>query len=89
MKRFTSRALAVPGPVVVDIPKDVQFATGNYVGPVEHPAQDLQAEAEAVRLPHRGSGRSDGAGQEAVFYTGGGVINSGNKASKLLRELVR
>ena len=35
-----------PGPVVVDIPKDVQFATGTYSLPAQHPAQDLSAEAE-------------------------------------------
>ena len=33
MRHFTWRAPAGPGPVVVDIPKDVQFAKGKYVGP--------------------------------------------------------
>ena len=40
-----------PGPVVVDIPKDIQFATGNYVGPSNIAAQDLPAEAEAATSP--------------------------------------
>ena len=78
-----------PGPVVVDIPKDVQFATGNYVGPsnIAHKTYqprvkpDQPAVREAVELMARA--------KKPVFYTGGGVINSGPKASQLLRELVR
>jgi acetolactate synthase-1/2/3 large subunit len=80
-----------PGPVVVDIPKDVQFAVGNYVNgsprnmqhktyrPQMKPAET--AVEEAVELL--------AAARRPVFYTGGGVINSGPKASKLLREFVR
>jgi acetolactate synthase-1/2/3 large subunit len=78
-----------PGPVVVDIPKDVQFATGTYTGPkdVKHKTYqprvkgDPGAIAEAVELMSRA--------KRPVLYTGGGVINSGPKASQLLRELVR
>ncbi len=79
-----------PGPVVVDIPKDVQFAKGTYWGPNEvrrshtgyRPAGKGPAEAirHAVALMARA--------ERPVFYTGGGVINSGPKASQLLRELV-
>ena len=78
-----------PGPVVVDVPKDVQFATGTYTGPkdVKHKTYqprlkgDPKAIAEAVDLMSRA--------RKPVLYTGGGVINSGPKASQLLRELVR
>jgi acetolactate synthase I/II/III large subunit len=78
-----------PGPVVVDIPKDVQFATGTYTGPkdVKHKTYqprvkgDPGAIAKAVELMARA--------RKPVLYTGGGVINSGPKASQLLRELVR
>ena len=78
-----------PGPVVVDIPKDVQFATGTYTGPkdVKHKTYqprvkgDPAAIAKAVELMARA--------KKPVLYTGGGVINSGPKASILLRELVR
>ena len=77
-----------PGPVLVDIPKDVQFASGDYVTPSKartHHYQpqvkgdiegitDLVAAIEKARRP--------------IFYTGGGVINSGPEASRLLRELV-
>jgi acetolactate synthase I/II/III large subunit len=78
-----------PGPVVVDIPKDVQFATGTYTGPkdVKHKTYqprlrgDVRAIAQAVDLMAQA--------KRPVLYTGGGVINSGPKASQLLRELVR
>ena len=78
-----------PGPVVVDIPKDVQFATGTYTGPkdVRHKTYqprvkgDAKAIADAIELMSRA--------KKPVLYTGGGVINSGPKASQLLRELVR
>jgi acetolactate synthase-1/2/3 large subunit len=78
-----------PGPVVVDIPKDIQFASGNYVGPsnIAHKTYrpKLKPEQTAVReavelLAHA---------KRPIFYTGGGVINSGPKASQLLREFVR
>ena len=77
-----------PGPVVVDIPKDVQFATGTYTGPsaVEHKTYrprtkgDPNAIRAAVDLIARA--------KRPVFYTGGGVINSGPRATELLRELV-
>ncbi len=78
-----------PGPVVVDIPKDVQFATGTYSGPkdVKHKTYqprvkgDSKAIADAVEIMSRA--------KKPVLYTGGGVVNSGPKASQLLRELVR
>ncbi len=77
-----------PGPVVVDIPKDVQFAKGAYVGPknIEHKTYrpriegDRNAIAAAVELMARA--------KKPVLYSGGGVINSGPEAAKLLRELV-
>ncbi|MDB5735936.1 MAG: ilvI [Alphaproteobacteria bacterium] len=77
-----------PGPVVVDIPKDVQFQTGSYIGPqaVHHRTYkpktdpDLGAIVRAVEMM--------AAAKKPVFYTGGGIINSGPEASALLRELV-
>ena len=78
-----------PGPVVVDIPKDVQFAKGRYIGPgnIEHKTYkpridgDPQRIAQAVELM--------AGAKRPLFYTGGGVINSGPEASRLLRQLVR
>lgn len=78
-----------PGPVVVDIPKDVQFAKGMYAGPrgMQHKSYqpkvkgDIARIKEAVELMRHA--------KRPVFYTGGGIINSGNEASVLLREMVK
>ena len=78
-----------PGPVVIDIPKDIQFALGKYVKPetVRHKTYqpqikgDMEAIKQAVDLI--------AGAKKPLFYTGGGVINSGPKASQLLRELVK
>ena len=77
-----------PGPVVIDIPKDIQFSTGVYTGPAGthhktyHPASEphdaaIDAALELMRNARR-----------PVFYTGGGIINSGPAASEALRQLV-
>ena len=76
-----------PGPVLVDIPKDVQFATGTYAAPKRSTSHyqprvkgDLEEITELVAAMEKA--------KRPVFYTGGGVINSGLGASQLLRELV-
>ncbi|WP_412051639.1 MULTISPECIES: acetolactate synthase 3 large subunit [unclassified Hoeflea] len=78
-----------PGPVVVDIPKDVQFATGIYTPPspvIEQKSYqpkltgDLEKIREAVELM--------AGAKRPIIYSGGGVVNSGPEASQLLRELV-
>ena len=77
-----------PGPVLVDIPKDVQFATGEYVSPSKSLTKnyaprvkgDSEAIAQLVELIE--------TAKRPIFYTGGGVINSGSNAVKLLRSLV-
>ncbi|MFY9239974.1 MAG: acetolactate synthase 3 large subunit [Roseovarius sp.] len=77
-----------PGPVLVDIPKDVQFASGSYVGKAKAKVSryqpqlkgDLEAITELVAAME--------TAKRPLFYTGGGVINSGPAASQLLRELV-
>jgi acetolactate synthase-1/2/3 large subunit len=78
-----------PGPVVVDIPKDVQFATGNYVGPSNIQHKTYRPKVKADQTGVREAIEIMAAAKRPVFYTGGGVINSGPKASQLLRELVR
>ena len=76
-----------PGPVVVDIPKDVQFAKGTYIGPsrVVHKTYRPQLKGNAGAI--RDAVELMAAAKKPVFYTGGGVINSGPAASQLLREL--
>ena len=78
-----------PGPVVVDIPKDVQFGTGNYVGPsnIQHKTYKPRMKPEQTAV--RDAVDLLANAKKPVFYTGGGVINSGPKASQLLREFAR
>ncbi|MEW6437732.1 MAG: acetolactate synthase 3 large subunit [Pseudomonadota bacterium] len=77
-----------PGPVVIDIPKDVQFARGEYFGPknVEHKTYHPRLEGDPEKIEEAVSLMA--AAKRPVFYTGGGVINSGPEASRLLRDLV-
>ena len=77
-----------PGPVVVDIPKDVQFARGTYTGPGEIVHKSYRPKVEADADPIARAVRLMKGAKRPVFYTGGGVINSGPEASRLLRELV-
>ena len=87
-KAFEVATTGRPGPVLVDIPKDVQYQKTNYTkfkkqkslnGKVN--SQFTQKDIdELIKLMSKAS--------KPIFYTGGGVINSGPKASELLRELV-
>jgi len=86
---FHIAATGRPGPVVVDIPKDVQFAKGDYYRPNEFQHKGYRPKlkgdpdkiAEAVAMM--------AAAKRPLFYTGGGVINSGRGACDSLRELVK
>lgn len=77
-----------PGPVLIDLPKDVQFATGQYTGPkvarVDHYQPKVKGDIEAITKLVELIEKAE----RPIFYTGGGVINSGPGASQLLRELV-
>ena len=78
-----------PGPVVVDIPKDVQVAKARYQKPgaIVHKTYrpkikgDLKAIETAIEML--------GVAERPIFYTGGGIINAGPRASQVLRELAR
>jgi acetolactate synthase-1/2/3 large subunit len=79
-----------PGPVLVDIPKDIQFKKGTYnfkknkiVKNFNNTAKKKVSEKELDLLISMMKKSS-----KPIFYTGGGVINSGPEASKLLRELI-
>ena len=77
-----------PGPVLIDLPKDVQFATGTYHGPKAlkpgHYQPKVKGDTDAItRMVELIE-----TAERPVFYTGGGVINSGSAAAQLMRELV-
>ncbi len=77
-----------PGPVLIDIPKDVQFATSEYTpipkAKVDHYQPRVKGDIDAItRMVEMLE-----TAERPLFYTGGGVINSGTAASQLLREFV-
>ena len=87
-KAFEVATSGRPGPVLVDIPKDIQFAKGKYIEPKK---------TKYKRLEKKQNGKDEDVNtmielikksSRPIFYTGGGVINSGPKATDLLRELV-
>jgi acetolactate synthase I/II/III large subunit len=85
---FYVAASGRPGPVVVDIPKDIQFAVGAYAKPTEfqHKGYRPRLDGDAARI--KAAIELMAGAKRALFYTGGGVINSGPRATALLRELV-
>ncbi len=88
-KAFEVATTGRPGPVLIDIPKDIQFQKGKYVKPkelknsnkpnIKFNGQEKNIET-AIELIKKSS--------KPILYTGGGVINSGPRATQLLRELV-
>jgi len=87
-KAFEVATTGRPGPVLVDIPKDVQFQKTKYTKFKKQKKLNGKAHNhfsqkdidELIKLMDKSS--------KPIFYTGGGVVNSGPKASELLRELV-
>ena len=77
-----------PGPVVVDIPKDVQFAKGIYVPPQTAPRTSYQPKVQGDLDKIKAAVELMASAKKPIIYSGGGVINSGPEASHLLRELV-
>jgi acetolactate synthase-1/2/3 large subunit len=86
---FHIAATGRPGPVVIDLPKDIQFAEGDYFGPGEVTHRHYQPQtvgdparvAEAVELI--------AGAKRPIFYIGGGCINAGPEACEAVAELVR
>jgi len=78
-----------PGPVVVDLPKDILQTKGRYVGPdaIVHRSYRPRTEPEPAAIAEA-IGLLAGA-KRPIFYTGGGVINAGPEASTLLTRLVK
>jgi acetolactate synthase-1/2/3 large subunit len=77
-----------PGPVVVDLPKDILFATGTYRGPetVQHKTYRPQTKPDPARVDEAVALIAQA--KRPLVYGGGGIINSGERACQLLAELV-
>ncbi len=88
-KAFEVATSGRPGPVLVDIPKDIQFAKAQYIKPKksinnkqvdavkDNRVKDIETAIELIKKSSK-----------PILYTGGGVINSGPQATEMLRELV-
>ena len=87
-KAFRIATTGRPGPVLIDIPKDIQFKKGTY-------QSEEKIEIDSYRPNYKGDPdqiekavEMISKAKKPIFYTGGGVINAGEKASETLRELV-
>ncbi|HJW79838.1 MAG TPA: acetolactate synthase 3 large subunit [Beijerinckiaceae bacterium] len=78
-----------PGPVVIDLPKDIQFKVGPYARPTENRHKTYRPQVQGDMDKIRAAVALMGSAKRPLFYTGGGVINSGPRAVAALRELVR
>ena len=78
-----------PGPVVVDLPKDILQAEAVYTTSrqTRHKTYRPKLKAETDEIEE--AVRLIAGAKRPIFYTGGGVINSGPRASRLLTQLVR
>jgi len=78
-----------PGPVVIDLPKDVAMATGTYIpaAKTKHKSYNPQVKGDLTLI--KKAVELMAAAKRPIFYCGGGVINSGPAASQLLTDLVR
>jgi acetolactate synthase-1/2/3 large subunit len=77
-----------PGPVVVDLPKDILFAAGTYRGPetVQHKTYRPQTKPDPARIDEAVALIAQA--KRPLIYGGGGIINSGERACQLFAELV-
>jgi acetolactate synthase-1/2/3 large subunit len=87
-KAFRIATTGRPGPVLIDIPKDIQFKKGIY-------QSEEKIEIDSYRPNYKGDPNQIekavemiSQAKKPIFYTGGGIINAGEKASEILRELV-
>ena len=78
-----------PGPVVIDLPKDILQGKGGYLAreAVRHRSYKPQTRPEKAALKQAVELLEQA--KRPIVYSGGGVINSGDRATALLRKLVR
>ena len=78
-----------PGPVVIDLPKDILMGEGAYHGPEEFEHKSYRPKIRADKADIERAIDLIAGAKRPLFYCGGGVINAGPKASKLLTRLIR
>ena len=77
-----------PGPVLIDLPKDVSLGLGPYIPPADVVHKTYQPRVEGDRALIEQAVAMMAEAKRPIFYCGGGVINSGPRASELLTQLV-
>ena len=77
-----------PGPVLIDLPKDVQMGTGPYIPPQDIVHRTYQPKTQGDRAAIAQAVALMAQAERPILYCGGGVINSGTEGSQLLTELV-
>ncbi len=78
-----------PGPVLIDLPKDIQFASSAYVEKAKAQYHHYQPQTKPDADKIEAAIELLASAKKPVFYTGGGIINAGPKASEALRQFVQ
>jgi acetolactate synthase-1/2/3 large subunit len=86
---FYVAAAGRPGPVVIDLPKDVQFAEGEYFSPENVTHRHYNPTREGSDMAIEQAVELIANAKKPIFYIGGGCINSGPRACELVTELVK
>ena len=78
-----------PGPVVIDLPKDIMIGKAPYEPPCAdgHPSYRPRTEPDSTAIARAVAILK--AAKRPIVYSGGGVINSGDEAAALLTRFVR
>jgi acetolactate synthase-1/2/3 large subunit len=77
-----------PGPVLIDLPKDVSLGAGPYIPPEHIVHKTYQPKTRGDRAPIEKALALMAEAKRPILYCGGGVINSGPRAAELLTQLV-
>jgi len=77
-----------PGPVLIDVPKDIQLKKTKYYGWKKSVKASYRPVYRGDKEKIEQAVKMISEAYRPVFYVGGGVINSGDEASALLKELV-
>ena len=78
-----------PGPVVIDVPKNIQNETTPYKNIKKINRESYKVQQEGDEASIRKAVQMIAKSKRPVFYTGGGVINSGFEAAELLTKFVK
>ncbi|MEM7045342.1 MAG: acetolactate synthase 3 large subunit [Pseudomonadota bacterium] len=78
-----------PGPVVVDLPKDVQMSEAPYRSPAEFEHKTYQPRVEPSAIDIERAIDMMAEAKKPIFYVGGGLVNAGDEACMRVTELIQ